>query len=74
MSEEDRDEMQQEAKVMMMMSREVIRLSMKVYKFENALQQLDEPVGASTRWAERRYLYSRKQKDRQRSTSKIVLF
>jgi hypothetical protein len=36
MSEEDRDEMQQEAKVMMMMSREVIRLSMKVHKFENA--------------------------------------
>jgi hypothetical protein len=39
MSEEERDEMQQEAKeakVMMMMSREVIRLSMKVHKFENA--------------------------------------
>jgi hypothetical protein len=36
MSEEDRDEMQQEAKVMMMMSREVIRLSTKVHKFENA--------------------------------------
>jgi hypothetical protein len=39
MSEEDRDEMQQEAKVMMMMmmmGREVIRLSMKVHKFENA--------------------------------------
>jgi hypothetical protein len=39
MSEEDRDEMQQEAKVMMMMmGREVIRLSMKVHKFELRMQ------------------------------------